>query len=130
LFIKAAAALIRPREVGSSTLAFEIADTTPSLYLDLELREDWEKMSSAALFLGAYIGHLVILDASHRLPEPAGFRNVTPASNTDTTHTLAKILGLDIGDFETSTVPARVIGLSEGERGHRNKISTFDLNNF
>jgi predicted AAA+ superfamily ATPase len=64
-----AVALIGPRQVGKTTLAFEIAQTRPSLYLDLEAREDREKLSSAALFLNAYADRLVILDEIHRAPE-------------------------------------------------------------
>jgi predicted AAA+ superfamily ATPase len=66
---QAAVALIGPRQVGKTTLAFEIASTTPSLYLDLEARENREKLSSAALFLNAYADRLVILDEIHRAPE-------------------------------------------------------------
>jgi predicted AAA+ superfamily ATPase len=66
---QAAVALIGPRQVGKTTLAFEIAQITPSLYLDLEAREDREKLSSAALFLNAYADRLVILDEIHRAPE-------------------------------------------------------------
>jgi predicted AAA+ superfamily ATPase len=66
---QAAVALIGPRQVGKTTLAFEIAETTPSLYLDLEAREDREKLTSAALFLNAYADRLVILDEIHRAPE-------------------------------------------------------------
>jgi predicted AAA+ superfamily ATPase len=66
---QAAVALIGPRQVGKTTLAFEIAQTTPSLYLDLEAREDREKLSSAVLFLSVYADRLVILDEIHRAPE-------------------------------------------------------------
>ena len=66
---QAAVALIGPRQVGKTTLAFAIADTTPSLYLDLESREDREKLSAPALFLSAFADRLVILDEIHRVPE-------------------------------------------------------------
>jgi predicted AAA+ superfamily ATPase len=66
---QAVVALIGPRQVGKTTLAFEIAETRPSLYLDLESRENREKLSSAALFLNAYADRLVILDEIHRAPE-------------------------------------------------------------
>lgn len=66
---QAAVALIGPRQVGKTTLAFAISETTPSLYLDLEAREDREKLSSPALFLSAYADRLVILDEIHRVPE-------------------------------------------------------------
>ena len=55
--------------MGKTTLAFAIADTAPSLYLDLESREDREKLRSPALFLSAYADRLVILDEIHRAPE-------------------------------------------------------------
>jgi len=66
---QAAVALIGPRQVGKTTLALMIGDATPSLYLDLEAREDREKLNSAALFLNAYADRLVILDEIHRAPE-------------------------------------------------------------
>jgi predicted AAA+ superfamily ATPase len=66
---QAAVALIGPRQVGKTTLAFAIGETTPSLYLDLEAREDREKLSDPALFLSAYADRLVILDEIHRVPE-------------------------------------------------------------
>jgi predicted AAA+ superfamily ATPase len=55
--------------VGKTTLAFAVAESAPSLYLDLEAREDREKLSSPALFLSAYADRLVILDEIHRAPE-------------------------------------------------------------
>ena len=66
---QAAVALIGPRQVGKTTLAFAIAEVAPTLYLDLESREDREKLSSPALFLSAYDDRLVILDEIHRVPE-------------------------------------------------------------
>jgi predicted AAA+ superfamily ATPase len=66
---QAAVALIGPRQVGKTTLAFTISEATRSLYLDLESREDREKLSSPALFLSAYADRLVILDEIHRVPE-------------------------------------------------------------
>lgn len=41
----------------------------PSLYLDLEAREDRDKLSDPALFLRNYEDRLVILDEIHRVPE-------------------------------------------------------------
>jgi len=66
---QAAVALIGPRQVGKTTLALAIGETVPSLYLDLEAREDQAKLSAPALFLGAYADRLVILDEIHRAPE-------------------------------------------------------------
>lgn len=66
---QAAVALIGPRQVGKTTLALALGETVPSLYLDLEAREDQAKLSAPALFLGAYADRLVILDEIHRAPE-------------------------------------------------------------
>ena len=66
---QAAVALIGPRQVGKTTLALTIAETRPSLYLDLEDREDRNKLTDPALFLSAYEDQLVILDEIHRTPE-------------------------------------------------------------
>ena len=66
---QAAVALIGPRQVGKTTLAHSIAETTPSLYLDLESSEDRNKLVEPALFLHLYEDRLVILDEIHRVPE-------------------------------------------------------------
>jgi uncharacterized protein len=66
---QAAVALIGPRQVGKTTLAHEIAAGTPSLYLDLEAREDRAKLADPALFLANYEDRLVVLDEIHRAPE-------------------------------------------------------------
>jgi predicted AAA+ superfamily ATPase len=66
---QAAVALIGPRQVGKTTLAHAIAETTHSLYLDLESREDRNKLTEPALFLSLYEDRLVILDEIHRVPE-------------------------------------------------------------
>jgi predicted AAA+ superfamily ATPase len=65
---QAAVALIGPRQAGKTTLALEFAGTRPSLYLDLELREDRDKLSDPALFLRRHEDKLVILDEIHRAP--------------------------------------------------------------
>ena len=69
LLHQTAVAVIGPRQVGKTTMAFEIATEAPSLYLDLETREDREKLSAPAPFLTAYADRLVILDEIHRVPE-------------------------------------------------------------
>jgi hypothetical protein len=66
---QAAVALLGPRQVGKTTLAHTVAEQTGALYLDLEAREDREKLSDPALFLRAYEDRLVILDEIHRVPE-------------------------------------------------------------
>lgn len=66
---QAAVALLGPRQVGKTTLAHEIARERDALYLDLESREDREKLREPALFLRNYEDRLVILDEIHRTPE-------------------------------------------------------------
>ncbi|WP_244604554.1 MULTISPECIES: ATP-binding protein [Mesorhizobium] len=66
---QAAVALIGPRQVGKTTLALELGEETVALYLDLETREDRNKLSDPALFLKSYEDRLVILDEIHRVPE-------------------------------------------------------------
>jgi predicted AAA+ superfamily ATPase len=66
---QAAVALIGPRQVGKTTLALEIADTCPSLYLDLESAPDRAKLANPESFLANYEDHLVIFDEIHRMPK-------------------------------------------------------------
>jgi uncharacterized protein len=66
---QAAVALLGPRQVGKTTLAHAIAEQTGALYLDLEAREDRDKLGDPALFLRVYEDRLVILDEIHRVPE-------------------------------------------------------------
>ena len=66
---QAAVALIGPRQAGKTTLALELAETRPSLYLDLELKSDRDKLSDPEFFLKHNEDKLVILDEIHRMPE-------------------------------------------------------------
>lgn len=66
---QAAVALIGPRQVGKTTLAHEIADGRPSIYLDLESKTDRDKLTDPELFLRSHEDKLVILDVIHRVPE-------------------------------------------------------------
>lgn len=66
---QAAVALIGPRQVGKTTLAHEIADSRPSIYLDLESKTDRDKLTDPELFLRSHEDKLVILDEIHRVPE-------------------------------------------------------------
>lgn len=66
---QAAVALIGPRQVGKTTLALDIARTRDSLYLDLEDRDDRNRLGEPALFLDHVEDRLVILDEIHRLPD-------------------------------------------------------------
>ncbi len=66
---QAAVALIGPRQVGKTTLAFELTQDTQTLYLDLENSADKNKLTDAHRFLKQYEDQLVILDEIHRTPE-------------------------------------------------------------
>lgn len=63
-----AVALTGPRQVGKTTLALEIADGRPSLYLDLESAEDRERVADPENYLPAHEDRLVILDEVQRFP--------------------------------------------------------------
>jgi len=63
-----AVALIGPRQVGKTTLAIEIAQTSPSVYLDLESAEDVARVERPLPYLNDHIDKLVVLDEIHRLP--------------------------------------------------------------
>jgi predicted AAA+ superfamily ATPase len=64
-----AVALLGPRQVGKTTLAHEIGDTRPSIYLDLETSSDRAKLTDPEAYLAAHEDELVILDEVHRAPE-------------------------------------------------------------
>jgi uncharacterized protein len=66
---QAAVGIIGPRQVGKTTLAFEIAKESQALYLDLESRTDRDKLYDPELFLREYENTLVIFDEIHRFPE-------------------------------------------------------------
>lgn len=63
-----AVGLLGPRQVGKTTLAQEIGDTRPSIYLDLESDADRAKLADPELYLESHQDKLVILDEVHRLP--------------------------------------------------------------
>ncbi len=62
-------ALLGPRQAGKTTLALQIAETRPSVYLDLESRPDAAKLTEPELFLSGHRDKLVILDEIQRVPE-------------------------------------------------------------
>lgn len=64
-----AVALLGPRQVGKTTLALEIAEIRPSIYLDLESDADRAKLSEPELYLSAHEDKLIILDEVHRVPD-------------------------------------------------------------
>ena len=64
-----AVALLGPRQVGKTTLAQEIGESGPSLYLDLESDADRSRIREPELYLGNHEDKLVILDEVHRVPD-------------------------------------------------------------
>ena len=62
-------ALMGPRQVGKTTLAINIADTIPSVYLDLENRIDLQKAQDIEAFHKENSDKLIILDEVQRLPD-------------------------------------------------------------
>ena len=63
-----AVALLGPRQVGKTTLALEVANRLPSVYLDLESVRDRAKLTQPELYLADHLDKLVILDEVHRAP--------------------------------------------------------------
>lgn len=64
----ASVAILGPRQVGKTTLSFEVSETIPSIYLDLENSLDLLKAQDITIFQKANVGHLIILDEVQRLP--------------------------------------------------------------
>src|SRR5580698_5643805 len=62
-------ALIGPRQVGKTTIALNISESTPAIYLDLENRTDIEKVRDITAFHAANRERLIILDEVQRMPE-------------------------------------------------------------
>ncbi len=66
---QAAVAIIGPRQVGKTTLALEIGKEKGALYLDLENRDDRNRLVDPVLFFERAEDRLVILDEIHRVPD-------------------------------------------------------------
>jgi len=62
-------ALMGPRQVGKTTLAFTLGGEMPSVYLDLENRIDLRKVQDMEAFHQANSDKLIILDEVQRLPD-------------------------------------------------------------
>lgn len=63
-----AVAILGPRQVGKTTLALEIAESRPAVYLDLQSERDRVKLADPAFYLNQHSDRLVILDEIHRTP--------------------------------------------------------------
>ena len=64
-----AVALLGPRQVGKTTLALEVAESRPAIYLDLESEVDRAKLAEPELYLSQHADKLVILDEVQRTPQ-------------------------------------------------------------
>lgn len=64
-----AVVLTGPRQVGKTTLALEVAERRPSIYLDLESSADRARLAEPELYLSGHADELVILDEVHRAPQ-------------------------------------------------------------
>ncbi len=65
-----AVAILGPRQVGKTTLAREIAASSPNaIFLDLEREADRSQMARADLFLPRHRDQLVVLDEVQTLPD-------------------------------------------------------------
>ena len=63
-----AVALLGPRQVGKTTLAWQLAQGRRSVYLDLQSESDRSKLASPELYLADQTDKLVVLDEVHCLP--------------------------------------------------------------
>ena len=64
-----AVALLGPRQAGKTTLALEVAESRPSIYLDLESEADRARLAEPELYLAQHADKLVILDEIQRTPQ-------------------------------------------------------------
>ena len=65
-----AVAILGPRQVGKTTLAWALADALPgSSYLDLESPADLSKLTDPAAYFDAHQDDLIILDEVQRVPQ-------------------------------------------------------------
>ena len=69
LRIFAAVGLLGPRQIGKTTLAHSLAETRPSVYLDLENYQDLAKLDDPLSYFDAHADQLIILDEIQRKPE-------------------------------------------------------------
>jgi uncharacterized protein len=115
-----AVALLGPRQVGKTTLALEIAKTTPSLYLDLENPSHLKQLTDAELFFTGQRDKLIILDEIQR--HPALFQVlrglIDQARQTGRTHGQFLLLGsasMDLLRQSSESLAGRITHLELGQ---------------
>jgi hypothetical protein len=114
-----AIALLGPRQVGKTTLALEVAKTTPSIYLDLESERDRAKLTQPELYLTEHLDKLVIFDEVHRAPGlfPVLRGLIDQARRQDKRSNLYLLLGsasLDLLQQSGETLAGRIAYLELG----------------
>src|SRR5689334_3794908 len=63
-----AVVLTGPRQVGKTTLALNIAEGRPAIYLDLESEGDRARLAEPELYFADHVDELLVLDEVQRLP--------------------------------------------------------------
>ena len=63
-----AVGIIGPRQTGKTTLSKKIAANKSSLYIDLELKEGYSRLSDAETYLRQHQDKLIIIDEVQRMP--------------------------------------------------------------
>ncbi len=64
-----AVAILGPRQIGKTTLAFEVAKDQACVYLDLENPSDFQKLQDPAGYFDCHTDKLIILDEVQRYPD-------------------------------------------------------------
>ncbi len=64
-----AVAILGPRQVGKTTLALEIVRDTDTIYIDLELPGDSQKLDDPEFYFDQHAGKLIVIDEVQRKPE-------------------------------------------------------------
>ena len=109
-------AMLGPRQCGKTTLAREIANSTPSHYFDLESTIDQQRLENPELALGSLTG-LVILDEVQR--QPALFNLLRVLADRPNSSSRFLLLG--------SASPDIIRGVSESLAG---RVEFVDISGF
>lgn len=128
-------AILGPRQCGKSTLAKEYLKTLDSVYLDLQNRQDLNRLNEPELFFEQHRHELICLDEIQRLPEffstlrseidkdrhPGRFLILGSASRDlikQSNETLAgRIAYLDLTPFQAEELPSTIPEYVHWNRG-------------